>query len=221
MARASGEKHDELEAFWRFHHDQWVQSTLNQREYCDLHGLPLKRFGNWRAVFKGDAKVRKAGLLYRRGGLSHMSSHMPDREIGPVSPGYIPSRKAVPDARRNFNRADKLRIVAETEVPGASLSAVARRHGIGTRLLFRWKKDLVQPAETLFLPAVVSEGPEPASDTAVASPVSTPALGPIIVERSTPGIEVELFGGRRVRFERGTDPETVRAMIAVLEGRAP
>jgi hypothetical protein len=23
--------------------------VLNQREYCEAHGLPLKRFGNWRA----------------------------------------------------------------------------------------------------------------------------------------------------------------------------
>ena len=44
---------------------------------------------------------------------------------------------------------------------------------------------------------------------------------PVIVERQTHGIEVELVGGRRVRFDRNADPETVRAMIAVLEGVAP
>lgn len=68
MGRVSRGKHAELEAFWRFHHDERARGRLNQREYCELHGLPLKRFGNWRAQFKGETKVRKSGLLYRRGG---------------------------------------------------------------------------------------------------------------------------------------------------------
>ena len=62
------------EAFWRAHHEAWQQSVLNQREYCEAHGLPLKAFGNWRAKFKAEPQppVRK---LYRRGGLSHRLSH--------------------------------------------------------------------------------------------------------------------------------------------------
>jgi len=31
-------------------------------------------------------------------------------------------------------------------------------------------------------------------------------------------IEVELRGGRRVRFDRETDPETIRALVTLLEG---
>jgi hypothetical protein len=42
----------------------------------------------------------------------------------------------------------------------------------------------------------------------------------VIVERSAPGIEVELKGGRRVRFERDVDPETVRRLVSLLEGEA-
>ena len=30
------------EAFWRAHHEAWVQSELNQRAYCELYGVPLK-----------------------------------------------------------------------------------------------------------------------------------------------------------------------------------
>ena len=29
------------EAFWRKHHEAWQQSALNQREYCEAHGIPL------------------------------------------------------------------------------------------------------------------------------------------------------------------------------------
>jgi hypothetical protein len=45
------------EAFWRAHHEAWRRSELNQREYCEAQGIPLKAFG-----------ARK--LLYRRAGKS-------------------------------------------------------------------------------------------------------------------------------------------------------
>jgi hypothetical protein len=63
------------EAFWRAHHEAWVQSELNQREYCEAYGIPLKAFGNWRAKFKAEPQPPAPKLLYRRGGLSHTLSH--------------------------------------------------------------------------------------------------------------------------------------------------
>jgi hypothetical protein len=59
------------EAFWRAHHEAWQQSALNQREYCEAHGIPLKAFGNWRAKFKAEPQPPVRKLLYRRRGLSH------------------------------------------------------------------------------------------------------------------------------------------------------
>jgi transposase-like protein len=221
MARVSREKHAELESFWRFHHDEWARGRLNQREYCEAHGLPLKRFGNWRAQFKGEAKVRNPGLLHRRGGLSHMASHMSDRETGALSPGYIPAVRPVPGARRSFNASDKTRILAEAERPGQSLSVVARRHGIDKRLLFRWKNELSAPEPVGFLDVTVADGSELATNADTGSAPAAPKTAPIIIERQAHGIEVELVGGRRVRFDRDANPETVRAMIAVLEGVAP
>lgn len=130
MPKVSEKKWAELEGFWRHHHEGWKSSALNQREYCELHGLPLKRFGNWRDRFKAEEKVQEAGLLYRHGGLGHMPSHMTDRENGPVSTGYIPSSRTLPEARRNFRMSDKKRIAAEAMAPSASVSGVARRYGI-------------------------------------------------------------------------------------------
>jgi hypothetical protein len=43
----------------------------------------------------------------------------------------------------------------------------------------------------------------------------------MIIERAGPGIEVELVGGRRVRFDGDADPETVRRLVALLEERVP
>ena len=222
MPRLKAEKAAELEAFWRSHHEEWARGSLNQREYCEAHGLPLKRFGNWRAKFKEEAGAVQKDLLYRRGGgLGHMSSHMTDGDLGAVSTGYIPSARAVPEARRNFRLADKRRIVAEAAAPGSSVSAVARRYGIARRLLFRWKQELAPPAtEPVFLPVTVSDDDPAAAGTppSVPGPPVGPAPGPIILERSPQEIEVELVGGRRLRFARDTDPETVRTMVTLLEG---
>ncbi len=52
MPRMTAGKRSELESFWRAHLDGWRRSDLNQQEYCELYGLPLKRFGNWRAKLK-------------------------------------------------------------------------------------------------------------------------------------------------------------------------
>ncbi len=58
------------EAFWRAHHEAWIESELNQREYCEAYGIPLKAFGNWRAKFKAEPQLPARQVLYRRGGLS-------------------------------------------------------------------------------------------------------------------------------------------------------
>ncbi len=219
MPRMTAGKRTELESFWRAHLDGWRRSDLNQREYCELHGLPLKRFGNWRAKFKYEDDVPRQTLLWRRGGgLKHMSKHML-KEIPSAPSNYIPSaRSGGSGRRRNFSEADKRRIVEETCREGASVSGVARQYGIGTRLLFSWKKELTPetfPGPT-FLPVTLVDGADqPAGSASVAAPA------PVIVERTAPGIEVELIGGRRVRFERDVDPETVRRLVSLLEGETP
>ena len=217
MPRMRAAKRTELESFWRAHLDGWRRSDLNQREYCELHGLPLKRFGNWRATLRHEEPAPTGKVLYRRGGgLRHMSRHM-SKEIPSAPSSYIPSaRSAPPGARRRFSAADKRRIVEEAERPGASVSSVARQYGITTRLLFRWKKELVPAAktETTFLPVTITD----AVDHLAEVPSSKPTPAPVIVERSAPGIEVELVGGRRVRFDRDTDPEVVRRLVILLEG---
>jgi transposase-like protein len=209
MARLSEERRNELEAFWRGHIQGWRDSTLNQREYCEAHGLPLKRFGNWRAKFKHEDPRLTGKLLYRRGGAAEpMLKHVRNGE-----PPYIPSGRGETGRRRNFGMADKRRIVEEACRTGASVSGVARKYGIGPRLLFQWKKDLapVPQPEPVFAEVTLSDAAVGETGTALLAP-------PVVVERAAPGIEIELRGGRRVRFERETDPETIRSLVALLEG---
>jgi hypothetical protein len=62
-------------AFWRARHEAWKRRDLKQREYCQAHGLPRKRFENSRAKFKAEPQPPERRLLYRRGGLSHGLNH--------------------------------------------------------------------------------------------------------------------------------------------------
>ena len=62
-------------AFWRAHHEAWLRSECNQREYCEAYGIPLKAFGNWGARFKAEPQAPARKVLYRRGVLSQGLSH--------------------------------------------------------------------------------------------------------------------------------------------------
>ncbi len=93
MPRMAAGKRSELESFWLAHFDGWRRSELNQRQYCERHGLPLKRFGNWRAKLKHEEPASAGKLLYRRGdGPIHMSRHM-SKEIPSAPSSYIPSAR--------------------------------------------------------------------------------------------------------------------------------
>ena len=209
MSRWPADYRLELEAFWRSHHEAWRRSELNQREYCEANGLPLKRFGNWRAKFKAEPEV--AGkLLWRRGGppgpMSKWARHM-SKDGGPP----VPDPAKTVAGRRTFSEEEKRRIVDEASQPGVSLSQVARRYGIYRRLLFRWREELRPKPEQASAPPVFA--PVQIMDAAPAEEAQT-----VI---SAAGIEVELVGGRRVRFERDADPETVRRLVTLLEGGGP
>jgi transposase-like protein len=52
-----------------------------------------------------------------------------------------------PTKRRQYPEALKRRqMVAETQVPGASVSIVARRHDVNSNQLFRWRRQLLPKA---------------------------------------------------------------------------
>src|SRR6516225_10823296 len=114
------------EAFWRAHHEAWRQSDLNQREYCEAHGLSLKAFGNWRAKFKAEPQPRPRKLLYRRGGLSHRLGHTLGHSVSHMTNGSPEQPLIIPLARdghrRTFSEADKRRIVEQAGVRAENLN---------------------------------------------------------------------------------------------------
>jgi hypothetical protein len=159
------------EAFWRAHHEAWKRSDLNQRQYCEVHGLPQKAFENWRQKFRAEPQPSARKLLYRRGGLSHTLSHGLSHPFNHGTyPSSVPPAPIVPPAPeghlRSFSEADKRRILEEAAQPDASVAPIARRCSIARRVLCRWKQELARP---LFIAVQVTDQD--------ASPCTTPTTG--------------------------------------------
>ena len=140
---------------------------MNQREYCEAQGIPLKAFGNWRAKFKAEPKPSVRRLLYRRGSLSHSLSHTLSHRLSPsLSQAPYPSSwegPVVPPARDGHRR--RFSDLEEAAQPGASLAQIARCYGIARRVLCRWKQELAPP---VFVAVEITDAGVPSSTTPAA-----------------------------------------------------
>ena len=116
----------------------------------------------------------------------------------------------VASTRRSWSREQKLAIVAEVEVPGASVSQVARRHGVHASLLFRWRRDLkAKPG------APASNSPAPPPAQCFMPMLLQPPEAPAPAKPST--IEIVIVGGRTVRVGADFDTAALVRIIAALE----
>jgi transposase len=105
--------------------------------------------------------------------------------------------------RRHWSRAEKERIVAAAMEPGAVASEVARAAGIYASQLFRWRRELCEPAQipAVFNPVAVT--PDPAA----VSPTSPEKAGVI---------EIEFASGGRMRISGSVAASTVSALMKAL-----
>jgi transposase len=120
--------------------------------------------------------------------------------------------------RRTWSAEDKARIVAEIVASGASVSAVARRHGLSPQQLFGWRRELqvsqaaLSHAEELqFVPAVLDAAPPPVRRQR--------RMLRRQVEAGAGMIEVEI-DGVTVRVGRGADAEIVTTVLRALKAGA-
>ena len=144
--------------------------------------------------------------------------------------GTTPRFEVIASTRRSWSVTQKRAIIGEIGIGGATLSDVARRHGIHTSLLFRWRRDL-----GVEVPATASEpqrgrtqsAPRPALSfvpVMLAPPAqSAPAAAPCSMKSGAmePGlIEIVVAGGRTVRVGSDVDASALVRIIAALEGHA-
>jgi len=141
--------------------------------------------------------------------------------------------------RRTWGLEERQRIVDEALAPGASVAAVARRHGLNANLIFKWirraregwldrRRAASKPADAS---AVERDGDAPAfvpvqlvKLNAVTPPAPTPPLGlasiqPVRETRRSArrgAMEVSLPNGARVLLDAEVDAEALRRVLSAL-----
>lgn len=99
--------------------------------------------------------------------------------------------------RRFFSDEEKRAIALESDRPGVSVSQVARKHGIVTGMLFRWRVQfgVAQKQRAKLVPVALTDG--------------TPAslLLRDLVQPPDGMVAVDLADGRRVFAPEGSDPD--------------
>lgn len=142
---------------------------------------------------------------------------------------------SVVERRRRWPREKKLEVLMEALAPGASVAAVADRHGVARNLVYTWLRlaregrlDGVVPArrsakEPTFVPvevvsAAATGGAATAAATVPGSVPVTPAA-PSASPRRRPGaVEIRLGNGRVVKVDESIDPAALGAIVAALDG---
>ena len=122
-----------------------------------------------------------------------------------------PRFDVVASTRRSWSREQKLAIVAEVGVSGASVSQVARRHGLNAGLLFWWKREIQSKPG---VPESKAGKGMPAAQAFV--PIMLPPPEPPAPAKPSP-IEIVTGGGRTVRVSTDVDTAALVRIIAALE----
>ena len=131
--------------------------------------------------------------------------------------------RARPERRRRWSPAAKLAIVRETLAAGSTAQRVADRHGIGTGLIYTWRKQMLRVAMAGFSsveikPDAPAALPNPATNTVAPPPSSSPPSSSAVASSSVMpgGIEVELPSGVRLRFGADVDGQALQRILAAL-----
>ena len=124
--------------------------------------------------------------------------------------GHISSDKIiVVETRRRWSDEERQRALDDTMT--ASVSAVARKHGMAKSLLFRWRKEAGLTGKRRhvegFVPVRIAAPP------AISLPQLSAAAS---VTHEAGSIEIELASGTKLRVSGTVRPECLRQVIAAL-----
>ena len=115
------------------------------------------------------------------------------------------------ERRRRWSREDKLRILSEVGVEGASVAEVARRHDVTRQHLHQWRRELrrkhlVAREHPNLVPVEVSDDP--------GAGAALPAIG---CDADYQRIEIVLCNGRVVKASIGLSDAVLMRLIRLTE----
>lgn len=127
------------------------------------------------------------------------------------------------ERRRIWTPEQKRDIVMESLEPGGSPIAVARRHGIGSGLLYTWRRQMVEgqlkarlPVPPSFVPvAALPDG----GGTVAEAPMPQAASSAVLPDDTVARIEIMLPDGVTVRVGAAVDEAALRRVLAALGRR--
>jgi transposase len=113
------------------------------------------------------------------------------------------------ERRRRWSREDKLRILSEVGVEGASVSEVARRHDVTRQHLYQWRREvrrkhLVATEHPALVPVEVSDDPA----------TTIPVVG---CQSDHQRVEIVLCNGRILRTSTGLSDAMLMRLIRLAE----
>lgn len=124
--------------------------------------------------------------------------------------------------RRQHSLEEKLQIVKETHVVGASVSRVARRYNVNPNQVFAWRQLYRQG----LLTSGTGEGGTPMLPVKVSTPTVLPterarrtARETIVTESDSPAIEIKLSNGHSIVVHGRVDAKALSRVIDVLVRR--
>jgi transposase len=119
------------------------------------------------------------------------------------------------ERRRRWSAEEKLRIVRETLRPGAVAQVVADQRGIGTGLLYTWRKQMLKAATTGF--AAVEVAPDAETPPLLAAPIAAAERADAPTMDVT--VEVTLPDSTQVRVANSATAAVLADVFAALDRR--
>ncbi|MFC3323578.1 IS66-like element accessory protein TnpA [Mesorhizobium cantuariense] len=195
-----------VQAYWAMHVEAMNWSGMGVREYAAALHLSPTSLRIWRdRLDEGEVEIDWRAHLHpsARPAVSTSANGTPPESSLTASSNDDPGTPRQP-ARRFFSDAEKHAIALESDRPGVSVSQVARKHGIVTGLLFRWRAQFGVAQKKRAKLAAVAMGDDTAAVRLLQSLVQPP-------DGMT---AIDLPDGRRVFAPAGSDPDAVRQRVA-------
>jgi len=192
-----------LQAYWAMHVEAMNWSGMGVREYAAAMHLSPTSLRKWRdRLDDGEVEIDWRAHLHpsARPVVNTSATGMaPESGLTDAAKDEPPPVRE--PSRRFFSDEQKRAIAVESDQPGVSVSQVARKHGIVTGMLFRWRVQfgVAQKKRAKLVP--------------VALPDDTPATLALqkLVQPPDGMIAVDMPDGRRMFAPAGSDPDAVRA----------
>jgi transposase len=134
-------------------------------------------------------------------------------------------RQLAQGPRRRYTLEFKVQVVNETLTPGASVPVVARRYGMNTNVIFRWRKEFREGQLGNGLPAAGFVPIHVAEEVAPVRMLPAPqkpagenvkAAATALNGKTQGMIEIETAGGVKLRIEGRVDDRALCRVLAAI-----